>query len=151
MLGRQSVKCWKWKEVKKMELPSMWYGHPGQCCAKFFVWHAIIICLYPSEAILQRLKCACICDTSHTVHVYPFDVWYIPRRSLTLHMIDIHSTVVRRSNIWLKIQPLYCCKAWQSTVLQQPSRVTHNDAAKHNSQPVFAALAAYRQKPTTES
>ena len=47
------------------------------------------IYLYPSEAILQRLKCACICVTSHTVHVYSFDVWYIVCRSLTLHMIDI--------------------------------------------------------------
>ena len=41
-----------------------------------YIYIYTCVYLYPSEAILQRLPQGYKCDTSHTVHVYPFDVWY---------------------------------------------------------------------------
>ena len=65
--------------------------------------------------------------------------------SLTVHIIYLskkHNTVVRRCSIQLKIQSVYCCKAWQSTALQQLSSETRFPANCFPFQPLI-----YKSQP----
>ena len=81
--------------------------------------------------------------TSHTVHVYPFDVWCTLRcGSLTLHMIDNSN-----STILLWEGTVFSWKYNQSIIIKLDRVLCYNnEAAKHDSQPVFAIPVSYLQK-----
>ena len=66
------IKCMVGYRFYSYAFWSMWLWTPDM-----YIYIIIYIYIYHDEATLQKLLQCYKCDIVHSVHIYPFDVWYM--------------------------------------------------------------------------